>query len=868
MSPKAGRLVCDVCDKFGTYSADKFYIHMAAHRNLKPFKCSYCGQRANYKSDVQKHIRNRKKYEAHDGVVQILPEVEARATIDDYILERHRQSTQRRRTQVQIQSTSSASLAILSQTAWRISCSTELSNRSLLLKSIPSNKVIELIALSYSLSHSLAVCTTFLLNVLRPIDQSFPSVSAFTVSFPGVLKVKACSRKHPACVSFRITAVNEAGSSSPSAATDYMLVEDPPEPPRFLDLSQLKDIICKAGDSSTVTVGFKGFPIPNVELSMPEEPDRVLDTTRLTSKLDGDQVLIGNTSAERGDTGLYKLSLRNSLGTASTTFHVTVFDTPAIPSGPVETSVIDREHCIVSWAAPKDDGGKPISGYVVEKCAQGTTNWVKCGSARGDVPECVVSGIKEGDKYAFRVIAQNELGDSKPLETDGYVEMKLPYSVPEKPGDVSCVGHTSESISIAWDQPVSDGGNPITHYVVEKMDDTEGSDWTKVGRTPANNPTMVIPRLEEGHKYHFRVAAVNDAGQGEWQKTLDSLEAREPDIAPKLLDHSQGLRKIRIIKGDPLQINLRYQSSPLPQITIKKNGVDLDKPMDKIEKSGANFLIPASEVTDAGQYEFILSNPLGKCISQYAVEIIDVPSAPSGPLEASNVTPSGCILSWEPPSNTGGAEVQRYVIEAMDTKKGTWEPISKYCRDCSFEVFDLKENNEYKFRVAAVNEGGVSEYLEIEKPIIARAAVGRPEPPRDLQLEKNTFDEVALKWNPPDDHHSGKIIGYQVECRRADEPDEWSLLNTEPIRTNDFSIDSLLPGRSYEFRVSAINSAGVGDPAELSKPVKTKGCNRPPQAPMAPEAYTVGNDFVEIAWEPPSETGGSPMSVALKVNNS
>ncbi|KAL7667386.1 hypothetical protein ACOME3_010794 [Neoechinorhynchus agilis] len=119
-SPKAGRLVCDVCDKFGTYSADKFYIHMAAHRNLKPFKCSYCGQRANYKSDVQKHIRNRKKYEAHDGVVQILPEVEARATIDDYILERHRQSTQRRRTQVQIQSTSSASLAILSQTASRV----------------------------------------------------------------------------------------------------------------------------------------------------------------------------------------------------------------------------------------------------------------------------------------------------------------------------------------------------------------------------------------------------------------------------------------------------------------------------------------------------------------------------------------------------------------------------------------------------------------------------------------------------------------------------------------------------------------------------------------------------------------------------
>ncbi|KAL7671500.1 hypothetical protein ACOME3_006396 [Neoechinorhynchus agilis] len=74
-SPKAGRLVCDVCDKFGTYSADKFYIHMAAHRNLKPFKCSYCGQRANYKSDVQKHIRNRKSMKHMTALFRFCPKL-------------------------------------------------------------------------------------------------------------------------------------------------------------------------------------------------------------------------------------------------------------------------------------------------------------------------------------------------------------------------------------------------------------------------------------------------------------------------------------------------------------------------------------------------------------------------------------------------------------------------------------------------------------------------------------------------------------------------------------------------------------------------------------------------------------------------
>ncbi|KAL7667424.1 hypothetical protein ACOME3_010308 [Neoechinorhynchus agilis] len=98
-SQRAGRMECDICFKFGTYSTDKFYIHMAAHHNLKPFKCSFCGQRANYKSDVQKHIRNRKKYEPHEAVVEVLPEEEAKATIDMYILERHRHSSHRRKRQ-------------------------------------------------------------------------------------------------------------------------------------------------------------------------------------------------------------------------------------------------------------------------------------------------------------------------------------------------------------------------------------------------------------------------------------------------------------------------------------------------------------------------------------------------------------------------------------------------------------------------------------------------------------------------------------------------------------------------------------------------------------------------------------------------
>ena len=52
-------------------------------------------------------------------------------------------------------------------------------------------------------------------------------------------------------------------------------------------------------------------------------------------------------------------------------------------------------------------------------------------------------------------------------------------------------------------------------------------------------------------------------------------------------------------------------------------------------------------------------------------------------------------------------------------KTGIWEPCSKFVRGNAYEVLNLSENHEYKFRVSAENEHGVSEPLEIDTSVIA-----------------------------------------------------------------------------------------------------------------------------------------------------
>lgn len=77
------KFVCHVCSR-ACVSASKLRKHISIHTDLKPYKCSHCGLRCNFKENLKTHVRKVHGFENEEAYIVILSPTEAKTTVDDY----------------------------------------------------------------------------------------------------------------------------------------------------------------------------------------------------------------------------------------------------------------------------------------------------------------------------------------------------------------------------------------------------------------------------------------------------------------------------------------------------------------------------------------------------------------------------------------------------------------------------------------------------------------------------------------------------------------------------------------------------------------------------------------------------------------
>uniref|UniRef100_A0A672MUH4 M-protein, striated muscle-like n=1 Tax=Sinocyclocheilus grahami TaxID=75366 RepID=A0A672MUH4_SINGR len=158
---------------------------------------------------------------------------------------------------------------------------------------------------------------------------------------------------------------------------------------------------------------------------------------------------------------------------------------------------------------------------------------------------------------------------------------------------------------------------------------------------------------------------------------------------------------------------------------------------------------------------------------------------------------------------------------------------------------------------------------------------GVPVAPLDVRCHDANKDYVVVTWKQPAVEGSSSIIGYFID-RLEVGTHHWTQCNDTLVKYARFPITGLTEGRSYTFRVRALNNFGVSRPSRASDPVVAMDPSdraRLRAGPSAPwtgmikfteEDPTVGvvpgpptdlavteatKSYVVLSWKPPIQRG-------------
>lgn len=183
-------------------------------------------------------------------------------------------------------------------------------------------------------------------------------------------------------------------------------------------------MVVRVGATFNLDVPFKATPKPTVKWT--KDNSTLQASSRIKIDTTDRDTIVTIKNCVREDEGSFKLDVSNTAGSDAITIRVQVLDRPEQPRGPLAAKDIGSTDLFLSWKEPADDGGSPITHYIIERREEDRTSWTRLTTRALDTTVRVTS-LQEGASYVFRVFAVNKIGDSEPLETKETIKLKKKY---------------------------------------------------------------------------------------------------------------------------------------------------------------------------------------------------------------------------------------------------------------------------------------------------------------------------------------------------------------------------------------------------------------------------------------------------------
>ncbi|KAL8179199.1 UNVERIFIED_CONTAM: hypothetical protein K2H54_061596 [Gekko kuhli] len=622
-----------------------------------------------------------------------------------------------------------------------------------------------------------------------------------------------------------------------------------------LEKLKKEPVVVKAGKNAMVKIPFEGKkPIRTTWL---KDDGELLDDARIHIDHSDNFTRLSISSTNRKDCGDYKVKLKNDSGSLEASLKLVVIDKPQPPVGPIEVVDTSTSGITIQWKSPKDDGGKPVQKYIIERQQVGRKTWLTLGETNGSSTIFTTNKVEHDKSYVFKVKAVNAEGTSEALESEEV--MAATKAFPGPPAPPKIVSANKGAITLSWTPPHKTGNSRISGYMVEKC--KKGSNtWTPVSDLPITDRKYTVTDLKEGLQYEFRVAAINAAGVGEASTPSEAVFARDPMKPPG------PVRDLKVVSTDYTSISLSWKKSESEEESHAKGYIVEMRHSDVLKWTQCNALpIAAINYTVRAlkpkEMYFLRVRAVNDGGSSDPVEldtcIQAVPPSVCPKLLINDTVKSFMIVK------AGDTIRVRIPFEASPTPEAIWlrdgfslpHKATTATREGLTQVIipGAEYSDSGLYTITLLTEFGKKETFSFLVQVI-----DIPESPGPIQLVENVPETVTLIWEPSPTEKRENTLYYMVMKRDASKG-SWELVS-DLIYTNKCTVSNFVPGREYYFRVLAKNCMGISDPSETVQPwtihkvkgkfevrlPRYKGVNQcqPPRflVPLKPHIVTLGFD--------------------------
>jgi fibronectin type 3 domain-containing protein len=382
------------------------------------------------------------------------------------------------------------------------------------------------------------------------------------------------------------------------------------------------------------------------------------------------------------------------------------------------------------------------------------------------------------------------------------------------PAGVTVSGAASDSITLSWN-PVSEAGE----YRVYRGSGAAGP-YVLAGTSRAASYTM--GGLSPETRCYFKVSGL-----------IDSVEGSHSDYVYgiTLSSVSAGIRARTV---SPTSINVSWdevmgaQEYKLYRSTAPDTGYSL---------VGA-LTAPAHEHTDTGlapgttcYYKVSVKTSGGESDLAAYAQAITAPGAPAPVV--SSVSTASVSLSWLAVQGAVSYKVYRSGSGAgpFDTSIGT-------STTTSFTDTGLTINTPYYYQVSAVNSGG-----EGDKSVPVSATTGAdvpnaPNAPAGLTTTGQTPNSITLSWN-------GVTGAVSYKVYRGESVSGTYTQTGSNVTSNTFTDTELSAGRTYYYKVSAVNTGGESPQSSSIEAATTLNA---PDVPAGVTATGRTSSSITLSW--------------------